>query len=82
MPLCCLVSLLLGRLRKIRQGGSSLQATSALSALAITLYSIAIVHTDVVRAMLLFCLTPIWSTHLARAVLGEVITPSCILAMV
>ena len=82
VPLCCLVPVMLGRLRHIRQGGLSLQVTAALSALAITLYSIAIVHTEVVRAMLLFYLTPIWSTLLARAVLGEVITPARMLAMV
>ena len=81
VPMCCLAPVMLGRLRQIRQGGSSLQATAALSALAITLYSIAIIHTEVVRAMLLFYLTPIWSTLLARAVLGEVITPARILAM-
>ena len=82
VPLCCLAPVMLGRLRQIRQGGSSLQVTAALSALAITLYSIAIVHTEVVRAMLLFYLTPIWSTLLARAVLGELITPARMLAMV
>ena len=81
VPMCCFAPVMLGRLRQIRQGGSSLQLTAALSALAIALYSIAIVHTDVVRAMLLFYLTPIWSTLLARAVLGEVITPARILAM-
>ena len=53
VPLCCLLPVLLGRVRKIRQGGSSLHATAALSALANTFCSIVIVHFDVVRAMLL-----------------------------
>lgn len=81
VPLCCLAPVMLGRLRQILQGGTSLQMTAALAALSLTLYSISIVHTDVVRAMLLFYLTPIWSTLLARAVLGEVITPARMLAM-
>ncbi len=72
VSLCCLVPVLHGRLQKIRQGGSNLQATAALSALANTFCSIVIVHIDVVGAMLLICLTPIGSTILARAVLGEV----------
>ena len=81
VPLCCLAPVLLVRLRQVLRGGSSLQATAALSALSLTLYSIAIIHTDVVRAMLLFYLTPIWSTLLARAVLGEVITAARMVAM-
>lgn len=81
VPLCCLAPVLLWRARAILEGGMKLQTTAALAALAITLYSIAIVYTDVVRAMLLFYLTPIWSTLLARAVLREAITPLRILAM-
>jgi drug/metabolite transporter (DMT)-like permease len=40
------------------------------------------VYTDVVRAMLLFYLTPIWATILARIFLGDLITPSRVIAMV
>lgn len=81
VPVCCLAPALLWRAREILQGGMKLQVTAALAALAITLYSIAIIYTDVVRVMLLFYLTPVWSTLLARAVLGEAITPLRILAM-
>ena len=81
VPLCCLAPVLLWRARAVFQGGMKLQVTAALAALAITLYSVAIVYTDVVRAMLLFYLTPIWSTLLARAMLRETITPLRILAM-
>ena len=52
-----------------------------LSGGALLLYSTSIVYTDVVRAMLLFYLTPIWATILARIFLGDLITPSRILAM-
>jgi drug/metabolite transporter (DMT)-like permease len=52
-----------------------------LSGGALLLYSTSIVYTDVVRAMLLFYLTPIWATILARIFLNDAITPSRILAM-
>lgn len=38
-------------------------------------YAGALIYTDVVRALLLYHLTPIWSTLLARALLGETVTP-------
>jgi drug/metabolite transporter (DMT)-like permease len=52
-----------------------------LSGGALLLYSTSIVYTDVVRAMLLFYLTPIWATILARIFLGDLITPSRVIAM-
>ncbi|MFO1089906.1 MAG: DMT family transporter [Hyphomicrobiales bacterium] len=66
---------------RIRSGGAGLQATAFLSAASLTVYAIAIMYTDVVRAMLLFYLTPLWSALLARIVLGEPITPVRMLAM-
>jgi drug/metabolite transporter (DMT)-like permease len=51
------------------------------AALSLVLYSISILYTDIVRAMLLFYLTPLWSTLLARLVLGESITSLRWLAM-
>jgi len=42
---------------------------------AFVLYNNAILTTDVIHAMLLFYLTPIWSTLLARLFLGQPITP-------
>lgn len=82
VPFILLVPVMAFRFREILAGGGSLQLTAALSALAITLYSISINFTDVIRVMLLFYLTPIWSALLARAVLGEVITPLRMIAMV
>ena len=46
------------------------------------LYSTSIVYTDVVRAILLFYLTPVWATILARIYLGDRITMIRIIAMV
>ena len=82
VPFILLIPVMAFRFREILAGGGPLQLTAALSALAITLYSISINFTDVIRVMLLFYLTPIWSALLARAVLGEVITPLRMIAMV
>jgi len=82
VPTVCLVPIALLRWRHIKAGGIPLQLTALLSGGALLLYATAIVHTDVVRAMLLFYLTPVWATILARLVLGEAITPTRIVAMV
>lgn len=52
------------------------------SAIGLALYSLAVLNTEVVKAMLLFYLTPIWSTLIARIWLGEPITPMRWLALV
>jgi drug/metabolite transporter (DMT)-like permease len=44
------------------------------AAVSLVLYSVSVLYTDVVRATLLFYLTPLWSTLLARLFLGERIT--------
>lgn len=46
-----------------------------LSAAGLVPYSLAVLDTEVVKAMILFYLTPIWSTLIARVYLGEPITP-------
>lgn len=51
------------------------------SGLALTLYAASIVYTDVIRALLLFYLMPIWSAILGRLFLGEPILRIRILAM-
>jgi drug/metabolite transporter (DMT)-like permease len=51
-----------------------LAMTGLLTGGAVGLFTAALVHTDVVRAILLFYLTPIWSTALGVAVLGERLT--------
>jgi drug/metabolite transporter (DMT)-like permease len=49
---------------------------------ALMLYATSIVYTDVVRAMLLFYLTPVWGTILGRLFLNENITPLRIFSMI
>jgi drug/metabolite transporter (DMT)-like permease len=62
-------------------GGAWLTLLGFMPAMSLVLYSVAILYTDVVRATLLFYLTPFWSTLLARIFLGEPITPLRWLAM-
>ena len=81
IPTLCLLPIGIMRWRQVRQGGMSFQLTVIASGLALTCYSASIVYTEVVRAILLFYLMPIWSTLLARFILGEAITPARIVAI-
>src|SRR4051794_33069509 len=81
VPAVLTLPVMLWRWRDTLAGGIGLQATGLVSAFGLLLYSVSVLYTDVVKAMLLFYLTPIWSTLLARAVLGEPITAVRWLAM-
>jgi drug/metabolite transporter (DMT)-like permease len=81
VPLILILPVLAWRWRPFVDGGIGLQLTGAVSAASLVLYAVSVLYTEVVKAMLLFYLTPIWSTLLARAVLGEAITPVRWLAM-
>jgi drug/metabolite transporter (DMT)-like permease len=70
------------RLKYLKLGGFNLQLTGMLSGGALMLYATSIVYTDVVRAMLLFYLTPVWGTILGRLYLNEEITPLRIFSMI
>jgi drug/metabolite transporter (DMT)-like permease len=62
------------RWRHLIIGGLGLQLTGIVTGIALVLYADALIYTDVIRAMLLFYLTPVWSTLLARLYLNEPIT--------
>lgn len=81
VPFTLALPLLVFRWRPTVQGGLWLQVLSLAPALSLVLYSVSILYTDVVRATLLFYLTPLWSTLLARIFLREPITPLRWLAM-
>lgn len=70
------------RRRELLRGGIALQLAGLLPALSLIAYSIAFLNTSVVKAMLLFYLTPMWSGLLAWWLLGERITPIRWLSMV
>jgi drug/metabolite transporter (DMT)-like permease len=55
---------------------SAMNWAGFMSALSMLLYSISVIETEVVRAMLLFYLSPVWSMFLARIFLGERMTAS------
>lgn len=74
VQLVCVVPFLVYRPGTIVSGGSGLMLTGLFAGGAIATYALAVVYTEVIRAMLLFYLTPVWSTLLARAVLKEPIT--------
>jgi drug/metabolite transporter (DMT)-like permease len=73
-PLVVVLPLLPFRLRQIAKGGLDLQLKGVFTALSLVAYSMAFLSTEVVRAILLFYLTPVWSALLARLILGEPIT--------
>lgn len=74
VPLLCLLPWMLRYWKRIRSGGIALQLIGLSSGCALALYADAMLYTEVVRGMLLYYLTPIWSMLLARIVLGEAIT--------
>lgn len=49
---------------------------------ALVFYSDALLYTEVVRTLVIYYLTPVWSMILARIVLGEEITPPRVVAIV
>ena len=56
-------------------------ATGALTGGSFVLYTVSIVLTEVVTAILLFYLSPVWATALGRLLLGERLTGSRLLAL-
>jgi len=81
VPALLLVPLGFARAPQLRAGGRGLLATAALAAVSMVLYAEALLFTEVVRAILLYYLTPVWSTLLARIALGEAITRARLLGI-
>ena len=82
VPLIILLPMLIWRWRQLLAGGFNLHLTGMISGLSLVLYANAIINTEVMHAMLLFYLMPVWSTLLARAWLKEPITGARMLAIV
>ena len=74
IPLLVLFPVALTRWRTLAAGGWPLAQAGFLMALCLALYSEALLRGYVARVVLLFYLTPVWSTVLARVVLGDRIT--------
>jgi drug/metabolite transporter (DMT)-like permease len=74
LPLVILLPVALGRGRRTLEGLRALGPASLWLALGIALYAEGVVRGQIARVILLFYLTPVWSTLLARIVLGAPIT--------
>ncbi len=73
-PFLLLLPLAAWRWRRVLRGGAGLQVTGLVTGASLVLYADALIYTEVIRAMMLFYLTPVWSTLLARIFLNEPIT--------
>ena len=82
VPTICLLPIIILRWKNFKLGGIQLQVTAMVSGGALLLYASSILYTDVVRAILLFYLTPVWGTVLAWVFLDERITTLRILAII
>ncbi|MCP4387047.1 MAG: DMT family transporter, partial [Gammaproteobacteria bacterium] len=68
--------------RRIARCGWSLHFIGIATGVSLAFYSNAMLYTEVVRGLVLYYTTPVWSLLLARVVLGESITPARVLAIV
>ena len=74
LGLAVVLPLVLPGLRRILTGGWELWLAGFLLAFAIAIYAEGLIRGHVARVMLLFYLTPVWSTLISRVMLGEAIT--------
>ena len=77
-----LLPLVLYRIRIIRRGFREIAVAGFLSGMAFAFYTVALNLTDVVRVILLFFMTPLWSTLLGVIVLGEKLTANRVIGLV
>ncbi|MGB9140574.1 MAG: DMT family transporter [Aestuariivirga sp.] len=75
LPALMVLPLFIARWRQQRQGGLWLFAIGLAMGLTQFFYSLSVLHTEIVRAMILFYFNPVWTTLMARFFLGEAITP-------
>lgn len=70
-PTLLLAPLALWRMAQGRSGGVESAVTGLLVGGSVALYSESLLHTDVARALILFYVTPVWSTLLEVTVLRQ-----------
>lgn len=71
VPLTMLLPFGIARFGRLRTGGLRLQLTGMVAGVSMVLYAGAVLHTEVIRAMILYYLTPVWSFALAWIWLKE-----------
>lgn len=82
VPFALVLPVAIVRFPRMLAGGRRLQLTGLVAGTSMVLYADAVLHTEVIRAMLLYYLTPIWSFALARIWLKEKISGSRMAAIV
>ena len=82
IPLLLFLPWILRNWRRIARCGWPLHFIGIATGVALAFYSNAMLYTEVVRGLVLYYTTPVWSLLLARLVLGETITASRVLAIV
>jgi drug/metabolite transporter (DMT)-like permease len=81
VPFVLIAPIAAWRWRRLLAGGFGLHLTGMIAGGALVLYADALIYTEVIRGMLLYYLTPVWSTLLARLWLKDPITPARWLAI-
>ena len=81
LPLILFSPWILVNWRRIARCGWSLHFIGIATGISLAFYSNALLYTEVVRGLVLYYTTPVWSLLLARIVLGETITPARVLAI-
>jgi drug/metabolite transporter (DMT)-like permease len=82
IPLLLFVPWIIRNWRRIARCGWSLHFIGIATGTSLVFYSNAMLYTEVVRGLVLYYTTPIWSLLLARIVLGESITTPRVFAIV
>lgn len=75
VPALIVLPLFIIRWRQQLNGGRWLFIIGLAMGLTQVFYSLSVLHTEIVRAMILFYFNPVWATIMARIFLGEAITP-------
>jgi drug/metabolite transporter (DMT)-like permease len=81
IPLLLFLPWILRHWRRIARCGWSLHFIGIATGTSLAFYSNAMLYTEVVRGLVLYYTTPVWSLLLARLVLGETITSARVLAI-
>ena len=82
LPLLVMLPVIVIHRHRIARAGSPLLLGAFFFACALALYAEGMLRGQVARVILLFYLTPVWSTLLARFMLGQPITPRRVLTLV
>ena len=81
MPLLLFSPWIFVNWRRIARCGWSLHFIGIATGVSLAFYSNALLYTEVIRGLVLYYTTPVWSLLLARIVLGENITSARVLAI-